>query len=158
MAGERFVELAVAKLTAWLNSNFSTHLGQLETDQGLGTESIPRPKAVTAFRAPFDNRSPLMEVFDEGWEFIDYPNKLLAVDCTVAMTFFGDANLANGELFMRRYVTALIDTILYDSTLNNTVVMAIPTDGSSAVSRGDNAQTRHVYTQGVTVHVFHGGT
>lgn len=157
MAGERYVQKAVLKLSAYINSNLPAQLRAVETAQSLTTDSLTDPIAVVQYRAPFDNRSPLVEVFDESWEFIDHINKLVSVDCTIALSYVGDASIENGEIFMRRYITALLDTLMGDTTLGSTVVAAIPTDGSSAITRGDNATTRHVYTQGVDVHVFQGG-
>jgi len=158
MAGEKYVDKAVAKLASFINTNLPTQLRAVESAQSLTADSLSDPVAVLKYRAPFDNRSVLVEVFDEGWLFLDHLNKLLSVNCTVAVTYLSDADLESGETFMRRYVTALLDCIFSDPTLGSTVVTALPTDGSSAIARGDNATTRHVYTQGVDVHVFQGGT
>tara|TARA_Y100000310_G_C20227408_1_gene598617 strand:- start:26 stop:502 length:477 start_codon:yes stop_codon:yes gene_type:complete len=158
MAGEKYIDLAVVKLAAFLNTNLATKLRAVETAQSLTTDSLTDPVGVLTHRAPFDNRSPLIEVFDEGWSYIDLKNKLLSIDCTVAVTYIGDANISGGETFMRRYMTAVLDTIMSDPTLGATVVKAVPTDGSSAVSRGDHSMTRHIFTQGVDVHVYHGGS
>ena len=89
---------------------------------------------------------------------MDLPNKMVSVDCTIALSYLGDANLANGERFMRRYSTALIECLLADATLGGEVVAAIPTDGSSASARGDSSQTRFIYTQGVDVRLHEGGS
>ena len=157
MAGEKYIDKAVLKLATFINTNLPAKLREVETAQSLTTDSLTDPVAVVQHRAPFDNRSPLIEVFDEGWDFIDHINKLISVDCTIALSYVGDASVQNGEIFMRRYMTAVLDTLMADTTLGSTVVAAIPTDGSSAVTRGDNATTRHVFTQGVDVHVFQGG-
>ncbi|MAH45399.1 hypothetical protein CMI37_06195 [Candidatus Pacearchaeota archaeon] len=157
MAGEKYIDLAVVKLASYINTNLPTYLRVVESAQSMTADSLTDPLEVIQYRAPFDNRSPLVEVFDEGWRFLDHINKLVSVDCTVAISYLSDANLAGGEQFMRRYATALLDTILADTTLGATVVAAIPTDGSSAVARGDNAMTRHIFTQGFDVHVFEGG-
>lgn len=158
MAGERYMDKAVVKLTAYLSANLPAKLRAVETAQSMATDSLTDPVEVLDHRAPFDNRSPLVEVFDESWEFVDLKNKVVSVDCTVALSYLGDANLSNGEQFMRRYSSALIDCLLDDTTLGGEVAAAIPTDGSSAAARGDSSQTRFIYTQGVDVRLHHGGT
>lgn len=156
MAGERHIDQAVVNLAAYLDSNLPAKLRAVESAQSLTTNDLTDPVEVLAHRAPFDNRSPLIEVFDEGWTFEQQRMNLLAVDCTVSISFVSDANIAGAEQFMRRYMTAVIDCINDDTTLGNTVTTCILRDGSSAVGRGDNSTTRYVYTQGVDVHVYAG--
>ena len=158
MAGERYIDKAVVKLAAYLSANLPAKLRAVETAQSMSVNSLTDPVDVLDHRAPFDNRSPLVECFDEAWNFVDLKNRMVSVDCTIALSYLGDANLANGERFMRRYATALIDCLLADTTLGGEVVAAIPTDGSSASARGDSSQTRFIYTQGVDVRLHHGGT
>ena len=156
MAGEKHVDQAVVKLAAYLTSNLAAKLRAVETAQSMTTNDLTDPVAVLSHRAPFDNRSPLIEVFDEGWTFEQQRLNLLAVDCTVSVRYISDANLANAEQFMRRYMTAVIDCINADTTLGDTVTTCILRDGSSAVGRGDDSTTMYVYTQGVDVHVYAG--
>jgi len=156
VAGEKHIDLAVTSLRNYLNSNLATYLRAVESAQSLSTNALTDPVEVLSHRAPFDNRSPLVEVFDEGWSFINERQRLIVVDCTVSVCFISDANLSNAEQFMRRYITAVIDTIRVDSTLSSKVIAAIPTDGSSAMARGDTSTTRYIYTQGVEVHVYQG--
>lgn len=156
MAGEKHIDLAVVSLRDFLNSNIATYLRAVETAQSMTTDDLTDPVGVISHRAPFDNRSPLVEVFDEGWSFVNARQRLIAVDCTIAVSYISDANLSGAEQFMRRYVTAVIDTIRSDSTLSSKVIAAIPTDGSSAMARGDTSTTRYIYTQGVEVHVYQG--
>ena len=156
MAGEKHIDLAVVSLRDFINTNIATYLRAVETAQSMTTDDLTDPVEVISHRAPFDNRSPLVEVFDEGWSFVNARQRLIAVDCTVAVSYISDANLSGAEQFMRRYVTAVIDTIRSDSTLSSKVIAAIPTDGSSAMARGDTSTTRYLYTQGVEVHVYQG--
>jgi len=157
LANEQFIDRAITNLASYISSNLATKLRAVETAQSLTTNSLTDPVAVVKARIPFDNRSPLVEVFDQSWSMLDHINKLQAVNCTVAISHICDANLENGEIFMRRYMTALINVLQTDSTLGGTVTTAILTDGSSAVSRGDTSTTRMIYTQGVSVHVHEGG-
>ena len=157
MAGERCIDKAVVKLAAYLSANLPGKLRAVETEQSMTVNSLTDPVEVLDHRAPFDNRSPLVECFDESWDFVDQNNKLVSVDCTIALSYLGDANLANGERFMRRYSTALIDCLLDDPTLGGEVVGALLMDGSSAASRGDSSLTRFIYTQGVDIRLQGGG-
>lgn len=153
MPGERYVDKAVEKLAAFIAANLPTQLRAVETAQSLAASSLEDPVAVLNHRAPFDNRSPLVEVFEERWDFVDLNNKILAADLTVAFTFIGGPDLGEGEKTLRRYATALIDCITANPTLGGEVIVAMLTDGSSAVGRGDNSSTKFVFTQGVEVHV-----
>ena len=156
MAGEQHIDKAVTKLRSYINSNIAASLRAVESAQSLSTNSLTDPVAVLDHRAPFDNRSPLIEVFEEGWRFVDQRQGLVSVDATIAVKYVTDANISAAETFMRRYMSAIIETIRGDSTLGHTVVDCMLTDGSSAVGRGDTSTTLLVATQGVDVHVFEG--
>ena len=156
MANERYIDAAITHLRDFINTNLPAQLRAVETEQGLTASSLTDPEDVLKHRAPFDNRSPLVEIFEESWAFIDIRNKLISTDCTVALHHMGDADLEAGEIFGRRYMTAIIQCVLSDTTLGGKVVTIIPTDGASVVGRGDNATTRRVYTQGFDVHTYEG--
>ena len=156
MSGEQHIDKAVTKLRSYINANIATKLRAVETAQSLTTNSLTDPVAVLDHRAPFDNRSPLIEVFEESWRFVDQRQGLVSVDATIAVKYITDADISAAENFMRRYMSAVIETIRADSTLGNTVVDCLLTDGSSAVGRGDTSTTLLVSTQGVDVHVFEG--
>ena len=150
---ERFIDKAVEQTATYLTDNLPAKLRAVETELGLTADSLTDPVAVVSHRVPFDNRSPLLEVFEEGWSWTAQANRMMAVDLTVAISDVSDADIGAGEVFMRRYITALIDTFHADQTLGGTVTAAILTDGSSAVARGDSSASRFVYTQGVEVRV-----
>ena len=156
MAGEQHIDKAVTKLKSYLTSNIAAKLRAVESAQSLTTNSLTDPVAVLDHRAPFDNRSPLIEVFEESWRFVDQRQGLVSVDATIAVKYITDADISAAENFMRRYMSAVIEVIRGDSTLGNTVVDCLLTDGSSAVGRGDTSTTLLVSTQGVDVHVFEG--
>lgn len=151
--GARYVNKAVTQAAAYLAANLPGKLRAVETELGLDADSLTDPVEVVSNRVPFDNRSPLLEVFEEGWTWTDQANRMLSVDLTIALSYVSDSDLGAGEQFMRRYITALIDTIHADQTLGGTVTAAILTDGSSAVARGDSSASRFVYTQGLEVRV-----
>ncbi len=153
MAGEAWIDKAVVTLAAYVAANLPAKLRAVEVAQGLTTDSLTDPVAVLSYRVPFDNRAPLVEVYDEGWSFVNVLNKIVKVDCTITISFVGGSDVGAGEAFMRRYISAVIDLIVGAPTLGNAVIAATPTDGSPAIARGDDSSTRFVYSQGVDVHV-----
>lgn len=151
MAGEKYIDRAVTQLAARITAQLPTYLRNVETDQGLAVDSLTDPVGVGKARLPFDARSPFVEVFDERWDYESFSNRIMVVDCTVAIHYVGDADIEATEIFMRRYMTALLRMIEADATLGGTVEAAIPTDGQSAVARGPDSATHYVYAQGVEV-------
>lgn len=151
----RYTDKAVTSLADYIRTHIAARLRAIEVEEDLEENSLADPQAVVAARVPSDNRTPLIEVFDEGWEFLKKANqRLLAVDCTVSWSYASDTDLVAGAKTLRRYETALLKLLeLGDWRLGGAVVLAIPTDGASGVVRGDNSATRHVFTQGVMVHV-----
>ena len=151
MAGEKYADRAIAELAAWLTAQLPAQLRQVETDQGLTPSSLTDPVAVVKARVPSDNRSPLIEVFEESWDYIDFRQRLLSVDCSIVCSFTHDADISAGELFVRRYLTALLRTLEQDATFGGKVEACIPRDGSSAMIQGAQSETREVFAQGVEI-------
>lgn len=155
MAGEAFVELAVLKLHAALQAGFEAQLLAIESAQSLANP-IPRPVAFVAARIEHDNRSPLIAVYDEGFDVVHQRQDLVAVDCTVALSMVGLPDLEALERTMRRYVTAVIRTIRAAQTLGAQsagIVGAILKPGAANASFGDVSTTRLVYVLPVEVRV-----
>ena len=150
----RYTERAVDALHTYVSTNYATQLRDVETDQGLDANSLTDPVAYLKFRAPFDNRSPLVQIYEEGWRFEDQRNNLLIVDCAIEIMFHGATDLASGELRMRRYLTALYQTIAVDPLLNDAAVTgALWLDGAAGEIIGDTSATRHIIAQGIQVRV-----
>lgn len=152
MAGERYVERAVARLASYIESNLATELRAIETAQGLASGAIRDPVAYVPGRVPNDNR-PIVEVYETSWNHLDHAQQLMSVSCEVLVTHLGDADVLAGQLTLRRYATALADIIHDDPTLGGTVAVAILLDGESDMVRGDASATRHILVQGVEIHV-----
>lgn len=154
MANEQRIDKAVANLVAWYQTYFAAQLRLVEVAQSLDAGSLPDPEEIIGANVPFDNRSPLVCIYEEHWQDVDVRNGVLAVECTIAVSYSSDADLAVGKTLMRRYMTAIANTIKTSGTLGGTVARAILTDGSSDAFRGgDTSQTRHVFGQGVNIHV-----
>lgn len=153
MAGERFVDLAVTSVAAYVRANYPTKLRALETAQSLAANSLEDPLEYLEANSPMDLRSPLVEVFDTAARCIDHHGDVWQVDVTIALSFTGDADVSANEKRMRRYATALKDTIRASSTLGSKVPLADLGDYSSEVVRGSNSTTRYVFTLGVRVGV-----
>jgi hypothetical protein len=146
MAGERFVDLAVVKLAAYVRANLPAKLRAVETAQGLTTNSLIDPVEYVEANVPTDTRNPLVEVFDTLAQVEDAHADKWMVACTVALSFTGDADLVANERTMRRYATALKDCIRASRTLGGTVKRCDIGDYSSEVVRGPNAAIRYVFT------------
>lgn len=154
VTGTKFADRAVEALGDYINSNIAAQLRIVETDQSMTASSLTDPVEVVKARLPFDNRSPLLQVYDEGWQELAAPrNHVMVVDCTIVLGYVGDANLYNAERFCRRYMTAVRQTIMADATLGGNVAAAVITGGDSAAAIGDDSTTRIIYTMSVDVHV-----
>jgi len=128
MAGERYADYAVVCLHDVYSDNFATQLDDVISDQSLEAADLPDPVAI--IRGPHidDPRSPLLQVFDVGGTFSDpagQRNKIADIDCRVVLTYLSSPDLPTGALTMRRYLTAMIQTIEVDPTLGGLVNAAI---------------------------------
>lgn len=155
MAGERYSEKAVKALYDRIVATFTTQLRAVETAVGLTSGALTDPAAYVRARVPNDNRSPIVQVYEESWRF-DGPDRncLLAVDCTVLIDFAGSVDLEASELQMRRYITALLQVIESDRALNDSLVSGVYIlDGEGSRSIGDKSATRMIWAQGFLVKV-----
>lgn len=154
MANERFTQKAVAALAAYFSANLAGRLRAIESEQSLANGAIPDPTVVAA-RVPFDNRLPLLEIYETAWAPHGPPReKVWNVECELVLSYGSDADIEAGEQMLRRYETAILKTLEHgDWTLGGTVPTAYPTDGASGVVHGDQSTTRMIFTQGVIVRV-----
>jgi hypothetical protein len=157
MAGERYTDKAVKSIAEYLAATIPAQLDTIETEQGLTAGSMEDPVAYVTARVPRDNRSPLVEVFEVAWDFVNQRERLMAVDCSIAFSFACDADLEAGYAKLRRYETAILKVLEASPSLSSRVVAALPTDGAAGTTRGDDSSTRLVFVQGVLVHVHDQG-
>jgi len=150
MAGEKYGDKAVAKLLAWVQAQLPAQLRLVETAQSLTTNSLTDPVDYVAAKVPEDYRSPLIQIYCDDGDSTDPMNSLYRYRCTVHLGYCNDADPVGGQLFMRRYMTAMLDTIRTDRTFSGTVVMAI--EGSQSFgSRKANSTT--VYENDLAVEI-----
>lgn len=148
MAGERYADKAVALLLAHLESHLPTEIAAVESEKSA---TMVDPVDYVPADVPGDNRSPMCEVYETGWEWIDQRNSILAVDCMVAISFVSDCDVEAGALKLRQYETALLNTIRDNPTLTATVAQCALGAGTTAADRGDAALTRFTLEQPVEV-------
>jgi hypothetical protein len=153
MAGEKYAQRAVARLAEYLEANLPAQLRIVETAQGLASGALVDPIDYVQGDLTPDGRTPIVEIFCESGSPINYQNHLDSYDCTVALTFSGDAKVEDGQKQSTRYMTALIDCVRADHTLGSTVNVAIDTDRSFHVTDRTDTITRHTVALGVDVHV-----
>jgi hypothetical protein len=157
IAAMRHCDKAVAALAAAMSDVTNGMVAQLrliETALGLTASSLTDPVAIVATDVPQDNRTPLVQVYDESWVWVGpHREKVMNVNCTVLVSYASDSDVAAADTIMRRYMVAVAQVIELDSTLGGYVVGAALTDGDSSRSIGDTSSTRHARAQGVLVQV-----
>lgn len=151
--GSRYTEKAVDALADRLTNNFATQCRTVETAAGISSGALTNPAAIIKARVHNDNRSPLLQVYEERFDFIQQRQDFADISCQIVLTFTGDADLAAGQLKLRRYTTALIECVASDPTLNQQVTAAIVQGGDTAARIGDDSTTRHALALDVEVRV-----
>lgn len=153
MAGEKYGDKAIANLLSYYETNLPTYLRAVETAQSLCASSLADPVDYIPAYVPDDTRSPLFQVFTLSGESLDPRNQLYLYDCVINVGYSSDADIEAGQLFMRRYMTALIDTLVADRTLGGNVVEAVETEQNYAAEKS-GGQTRYAISLGVQVTTF----
>ena len=156
MTGKRFVEKAVGALLASITADFETQLRAVEVDLGLDPGTLPDPEAYVQTRAEAENnnQSPMIAVYDEGFDVVQQRQRLYTVDCSVALAMVGMADLTALVVQLRRYLTAMIQTLDLNPTLSPAVgTTALIMPGAAFAELGDRSTTRLVYVIPVQVRV-----
>lgn len=151
MAGEKYADKAVAKLLAWYEAQLQTYLTATETAQSLAAGSLTAPVDYVAGQFQEDTRTPLLLVSCDSGDTEDWNAGVYSYDCAVSLMYSSDANIEAGQLFMRRYMTALIDTVRADHTLGGTVAQALEMDQSLFSEKSADAVTRHAIALGIEI-------
>jgi len=152
MSGEQYADKAVAALKARLDEAFETELAAVETATGMATGDLGRPLEIITAHVEHDNRAPLLAVWDDGLAPVSQKSRLWAVECLVAMTMLGGAEVTSNAQLLRRWVSAFINVITGDPTLGGRVVAAVLGQGA-ARPIGDESATRLAYVFPVQVRV-----
>lgn len=157
MAGEQYADLAVLKLHTWFESQLPTQLAAVETAQSLTAGDLTVPVDYIPAKVEDDNRSPLLQVYCDSTGEIEPEatgtDKIATYPCKVTVEYSGDADIEAGQLFMRRYLSALVKTLVASRTLNGTVVQALDSGHSTSAARTSESQTRYTIELGVDVTV-----
>ena len=154
MANERYIEHAVKALAEFVEANYQAALTAIEVEQSLDADAIKPPHAYVAAEVPDDNRSPLVEIYADGWGYADQRNGILVVDCKVIVSFVSDCQIVAGERDLRRYVTAILKPIQENPTLAGEVIQCEILEGvTDATNRTDDSTTRFVAEQNIGVWV-----
>lgn len=148
----RFAQRAVEALHAAFESGLVAQLRAVETAQGLESGELTNPRRIALAQLVNDNASPLVQIFDEGGTWVSQRQDVMAIDCTVAVSWTSGTDLEEGELFGRRYLTALVQVIEEDPSLGGEVVAALLKDYDRSIF-GDQSSTRHVRALGVEVRI-----
>lgn len=140
---------AVDALRDYLAAQMPTYLRALETELSLTASSLTDPVEVIDYEAPQDNRSPLIQVFetDFGPDEIGagQDNGVYTVRTTVVVCRTSDADLSGGEVFMRRYVAALLRAVIADPGLSGRVTQTVFLGAKAHHAFGDQSAIRHIY-------------
>lgn len=154
----RYIQKAVDSLHTTINAGLAAQLRAVETSESLSAGALTDPVDVVKARLPMDNRSPLVQIFDETWAHdlaAGQRHDIIMTVCNVVITTLSqDVDLEAAELFMRRYVTAMIETVAEDPTLGGSAMSAVITGGDSAAVVGDQSASRlaHVLEVEVRTH------
>ena len=147
----RYVEQAVDALYAQINGSIASKCTAVETASSLSAGDLPAP-TVIKYEAENDNRSPLIQIFEDGFEG-DQRNGVYYVPCRVVFTLKSDADLSAAEVKVRRYIDAIMRSVLADPTLGGLAPQCVFTGASAHMTVGDESTTRHGYELAWTVTV-----
>ena len=149
----RYISRVVDVLHTTVVNNFSTYIGNVETDEGLVANSILRPVKYFKGLAPDLNFNPILYVYAENMEPHDIREKIWRINCKVALKYRA-TSIEEGQKTLDRYASALIDMIYGNLTLGNTVIEAIPGRVDSlfaSISEEDDSDTLFILTFDIAV-------
>ncbi len=140
-----YVERAVDAVAVHLATSLQAELTTVETEAGLSSGDLAMPTIIKHFR-PDDNRSPLLQVYDDsGIVEGDQRNGLWVIPVVIVIQYDGDSVVETGTIHVRRYVTAIMRTMVKDETLAGAVYTTNFAGGDALRLQGDNSKTRHLY-------------
>src|SRR3990167_2055539 len=152
----RYVEQAVDALYTQVNADIAAKLTDVESDSGLSAGELPAP-TVVKYEATNLNTSPLIQIFEQGFSPIDESGGIrsgaYAVPCKLVFTLRADADLSAAEVQVRRYVDAIMRSVVNDTTLGGSAVGCEFLGANAHVAIGDESTTRHGYEFDFDVYV-----
>ena len=144
----RYIEQAIDALYTQINADLPGKLTDVETDSSLAAGALPAPVAILKYQAPADMRTPLVQIYDLGLSPHDEDGQrhgVYDVPCRVTLAVGSDADIAAGEVKARRYVDALMRSVVNDSTLGGSAVQCLFTGAQASLELNESTPTRHVY-------------
>lgn len=146
----QYEEAAVdAMVKVLASTQLTASLRAVEADRGQAPRSLPDPVAVVDAFLPNDNRSPLIQVYQDDGEMVDQREGLYAANLVVALSYSGDTDMVANERLMRRYLSAIINTIRanpllrYPTVGDAPQVIAALIGPNNRVVFGDDSATRN---------------
>lgn len=149
-----FLDLAVEAVAAELAAELTSAINTIEASTSL---TITDPVAVVRARVPYDGRSPLVLVYDEGSRVeggAAQRNGLHVVDVTVAVSYLGTADVEASERIARLYIEAIRNIIVANPTFDGQVISAVITDTEAEAALGPESRIHHMRTLGVEVRTY----
>jgi hypothetical protein len=141
-----YLQQAVDAVRNAYNSGFAAALDAIETEESLDPGTLVDPLEYLTYWAPHDNRSPLMQCYDVGFQVESQRSSLYVVRVGALLTYNGDADLDASERRMRRYVTAMVRAITADTTLGGAAIQAAFVGArQTRKEQGDSSASRYAY-------------
>lgn len=120
-----WIDLAVEAVAAELAAELPAALRAIETANSLSTNSLTDPVAVMRSRVPYDQRSPLVCVYDESSSPDSAAHQRNRIDvCDLSVYFFysGTVDTDANEKLRRRYMQAIRNVLRANPTLDGQVI------------------------------------
>ena len=152
MAGERHIEKAIDALHARVSTTMPANLRAIEAAQGLGDGVLVDPVAYLKDETPRDNVTPSVEIYDDGFDYVDQRNRVMDVRAVVVFKYSGGVNLSTNRVRVQQYVNGILACVESDPTLGGAVVGCVIQSGDNA-SRFDESETFIVYAIEMTITV-----
>ncbi len=140
----KYAERAVDAAADYLKANLPAFLRSTEAAGGLKEYSLPDPVQVLKTNAPWDTRSPLLEVFCESFTIEEHRNQLTACDLTIVLSLIGDADIEKTDAQLYRYAAAITGAFIEDPSLGDKVESALIQSANFTQFRGPSDITRKI--------------
>lgn len=155
---DQWAELAVEAMRSTLETNLAAELRTHETELGLSSGDLPDPVDYVGALTPFDNRSPLVAVWEDGFGPESEGGQRqgeYTVEVSVGYVYNGLANVEANDQLVRRSVTAIMRTVLGNLTLTGYPILGVEfVDASAYDAPGDESMTRRGYRIDFNVFIF----
>ncbi len=149
----RWVGRAVEAVASTLEAYLPAQLRIVEAAEELEEGALVDPVEYVRAPIPYESRAPIVEVYADGWEWIDQRNRIMKVVVVVCLHHLGDSDVVAGKATLERYITALVDTLLKHEDADGQVIGFVLDAGQPEFTRGEDNRTRHIAAQRLDVHL-----